>query len=203
MALQGLLVAGVDASYERHGTIIYAAVTVVRLPEFQLVDQAVAVGRSEFPYIPGLLSFRELPTVMEAFRQLRTVPQVVVCDGQGIAHPRRMGIASHLGLWLDLPTVGCGKTRLWGHHGSPHPERGGRVPLRHAGQEIGAVVTTRPGVAPVYVSPGHRLDVAGAVDLVLACCGRYRLPEPIRAAHSLGNAVRRRGQAEQPLLSLD
>ena len=188
-------VAGVDVSYEKHGDLFFAGVVVLRLPDLTPLATAAAHDRVTFPYIPGLLSFRELPVLLEAFRRLPLVPDVVLVDGQGIAHPRRLGLASHLGLWLGIPTVGCAKSRLCGEHPPPGRRRGDRVPLCQGGEEIGAVLTTRDNVKPLYISPGHRMDIATAVDLTLACGGRYRLPEPTRQAHLLTNRLRREAQA--------
>lgn len=184
-------VAGVDVSYEKHGELFFAAVVVLALPDLETVEEASAVGRVTFPYVPGLLSFRELPVVLEAFRTLRAVPDAVLVDGQGIAHPRRLGLASHLGLWLGLPTVGCAKSRLCGEHREPGRRRGDGVPLLLEGERVGTVLTTRDGVKPLYVSPGHLTDVAAAERLTLACGGRYRMPEPTRLAHLLSNRLRR------------
>jgi deoxyribonuclease V len=184
-------VAGVDVSYEKHGDLFFAAVVVLSFPELESVEEAFAASRVTFPYIPGLLSFRELPVVLEAFRSLRTVPDAVLVDGQGIAHPRRLGIASHLGLWLDLPTVGCAKSRLCGEHPPPGTRRGDQVPLTLDGERIGTVLTTRDRVKPLFVSPGHKTDIAAATELALACARRYRMPEPTRLAHHLTNKLRR------------
>lgn len=190
------LVAGVDVSYERHGDLFFAAVVVLSLPELTVVEEAWARDRVTFPYIPGLLSFRELPVVLEAFRRLNTVPQAVLVDGQGIAHPRRLGIASHLGLWLNFPTVGCAKSRLCGDHAPSGRRRGDVVPLVLEGAPVGAVVTTRDNVKPLYISPGHQTDIAAAVELVLACGTRYRMPEPTRLAHLLTNRLRIEGRGD-------
>ncbi len=184
-------VAGVDVSYEKHGDLFFAGIVVLKLPQMEIVEEGFASARVNFPYIPGLLSFRELPVLLAAFRRLRTVPDAVLVDGQGMAHPRRFGLASHLGLWLDLPTVGCAKSRLCGDHPAPGAFRGDRVPLRHGGEDIGVVLTTRDKVKPLYISPGHRIDIAAAADLVLACSRRYRLPEPTRLAHHLTNRLRK------------
>ncbi|MFA5517187.1 MAG: deoxyribonuclease V [Desulfuromonadales bacterium] len=188
-------VAGVDVSYEKHGDLFFAGIVLLSLPELNVLEESSASGRMTFPYIPGLLSFRELPILLAAFRRLRTVPDVVLVDGQGIAHPRRFGLASHLGLWLDLPTVGCAKSRLCGENEAPGTRRGDQVPLRHRGEEIGVVLTTRDRIKPLYISPGHRIDIAAAADLVLACGRRYRLPEPTRLAHHLTNRLRREDSA--------
>lgn len=186
-------VAGVDVSYRRGGRDFYAAVVVLQMPDLAVVEKVTASGTVTFPYIPGLLSFRELPVVLQAFKKLAITPDVVMVDGQGIAHPRHLGLASHLGLWLDLATVGCAKSRLCGEHGPPGSRRGDRVALRLENETVGAVLTTRNGIKPLYISPGHLLDVDTAVDLVLRCLGRYRLPEPTRLAHHLANEARRHG----------
>jgi deoxyribonuclease V len=186
-----LRVAGVDVSYEKHGDLFFAAVVVLELPENKVIEEASASGRVNFPYVPGYLSFRELPIVLEAFRALRTVPDAVLVDGQGIAHPRHLGIASHLGLWLQLPTVGCAKSRLCGEFTPPGTGRGDRSPLMLKGEQVGVVLTTRDNVQPMFISPGHRVDIGGAAELVLECCGRYRMPEPTRQAHNLTNRLRR------------
>ncbi|AMV71405.1 deoxyribonuclease V [Desulfuromonas carbonis] len=187
---QGRSVAGVDVSYEKHGELFFAAVVVLRFPELTPLAVATAQARVSFPYIPGLLSFRELPVLLEAFRRLETVPDAVLVDGQGIAHPRGLGLASHLGLWLGLPTVGCAKSRLCGEHAPPGPCRGDREVLLLEGAPVGAVLTTRDCVKPLYISPGHCIDIDSAVALALACGGRYRLPEPTRQAHLLTNRLR-------------
>ncbi|MBE0598016.1 MAG: deoxyribonuclease V [Desulfuromonadales bacterium] len=184
-------VAGVDVSYEKHGHQFFAGVVVLSFPDLVLLEEASAVDQVFFPYIPGLLSFRELPILLEAFARLRTVPDLVLVDGQGIAHPRRLGLASHLGLWLRRPTVGCAKSRLCGEHPEVGSRRGERVPLVHAGEEVGTVLTTRDRVKPLFVSPGHLIDIPAAAELTLACCRGYRMPEPTRLAHLLTNRLRR------------
>ena len=188
------IVAGADVSLTRGSDRLFAGVVVLRLPELETVDQAWVAHRAEYPYIPGLLTFREAPAVLDAFARLRMRPDAVILDGQGRAHPRGMGLAAHIGLWLDLPTVGCAKSRLVGKADEPGPEPGDRSPLRLKGRTIGTVLRTRHGVKPVYVSAGHRANLADSVRLVLACCTRYRLPEPTRQAHALVNRVR--GQFE-------
>lgn len=178
-------VAGVDVGYEEGGQIARAAVAVLSFPDLALVDQALARRRVTFPYVPGLLSFRELPAVLDALARLHTPPDLILCDGQGLAHPRRFGIACHLGVLLDRPTIGVGKTRLTGRHQEPPQEKGGWAPLLDGDEVIGAVLRTRTGVKPVYVSIGHRLTLPTAIRLVLACTTRYRLPETTRHAHRL------------------
>lgn len=180
------LVAGVDVSVR--GEESQAAVVVVTFPDFRPVETALARRRTSFPYIPGLLGFREGPVLEEAFEQLGTEPDVFLFDGMGIAHPRRAGIASHLGLWLGRPTIGCGKTRLVGRHAPVPDERGAQAPLTDLGEVIGAAVRTRRGTLPMFISPGHLADVPTSVEFVLRCSPKYRLPEPIRLAHKAAGA---------------
>ena len=180
-------VAGVDVGFEEDGRITRAAVAVLGFPGLEPRQSAIARLPTEFPYVPGLLSFRELPAVLAALRQLAELPEVILCDGQGRAHPRRFGIACHLGVLLDRPTVGVAKSRLIGRYDEPGPQRGDWAPLRDGEEVIGAVLRTRPGVQPLYVSGGHRVSLATAIALTLACTGRYRLPETTRAAHKLAS----------------
>jgi deoxyribonuclease V len=184
------LVAGVDVSNARFGAAVHAAVVLCDLATEEVVEVATASDRSGFPYVPGLLSFRELPVVLEAFRRLPAVPEVVLVDGQGLAHPRRLGIACHLGLWLGVPTIGCAKSRLCGEHAEVGPLRGDAVPLLLDGEAVGRVLRTRDRVRPLYVSPGHRVDIERAVKVVLACGRGMRLPEPLRQAHIESNRLR-------------
>lgn len=180
-------VAGVDTGFEDHGRITRAAVSVLSWPELAPLEDAVARRRTSFPYVPGLLSFRELPAVLEALEQLSVPPDLLLCDGQGIAHPRRFGIAAHLGVLTDLPAVGVGKTRLVGMHEDVPEQRGAWRALSDGGEVVGAVLRTRTGVKPVYVSVGHRVCLETAVGLVLQAAPRYRLPEPIRRADRLAS----------------
>ena len=184
------LVAGVDVSYEKHGDLFYGGVVVLSFPELETVEEVGAVDRVDFPYVPGLLSFRELPVLLKAFSSLQSVPDAVLVDGQGIAHPRRFGLASHLGLWLNIPAIGCAKTRLCGEYEPPGEIRGEAADLYDGGELIGQVVRTRDRVRPLFVSPGHLVDVQGATSLVLSCGGGYRLPEPTRRAHLFTNRLR-------------
>jgi len=188
--LAGLRIAGADASCPRGGTTVRAAVVTGRLARpatetlgalFEVEEVALAEMPAPYPYVPGLLSFREIPVLLAAFEKVGDV-DAVVCDGQGLAHPRRMGLACHLGMLLDVPAVGCAKSRLCGEHGDVGPRRGDSSPLRFQGRTVGRALRTRQGVKPLYVSPGHRTDVAGAVRLVLACGSGYRLPHPTRLA---------------------
>jgi deoxyribonuclease V len=180
-------VAGTDVGFERGGGITRAAVAVLSFPGLELVDQAIARQPTRFPYVPGLLSFREIPALLEALGQLRFQPDVILCDGQGLAHPRRFGIASHLGVYCGIPTIGVAKSRLVGEHGQPMQRRGAWVPLRDQGETIGAVLRSKPYTQPVYVSVGHRVSLAVAVRTVMACTGKFRLPETTRWAHRLAS----------------
>lgn len=176
------LVAGVDVS--ERGDEARAAVVVLDR-ELRPVEEAVAAARVPFPYVPGLLSFREIPPLLEAWRKLRCRPDLLIVDGQGYAHPRRFGLACHLGVMLDVPSIGCGKTRLLGAHDEPARSRGSWAPLEDGGETVGAALRTRTGTRVVYVSVGHRISLAAAVDAVLDCAPRFRLPEPQRLADRL------------------
>jgi deoxyribonuclease V len=180
-------VAGVDVGFETGGTVTRAAVAVLGYPELELLETAIARRPTAFPYVPGLLSFRELPAVLEALARLREPPDLLLCDGQGFAHPRRLGIASHLGLLVDIPSIGVAKTRLYGSHDAVPDSRGAWTPLRANEEIIGAVLRTRPGTAPLYISSGHRISLETAIEYVMRCCTRYRLPETTRWAHRLAS----------------
>ena len=175
-------VAGVDIGFKKD--IALASVVVLSFPELQVVDSVVTESPVRFPYIPGFLSFREIPPLLTAFTALQTEPDLVIVDGQGIAHPRRFGLASHLGLILDKPTIGCAKSRLWGRYEEPDSEQGAYTYLTDKGEVIGAAVRTRANVRVVYVSIGHRISLDSARVWVLACCQGYRLPETTRYAHN-------------------
>ncbi|MBF0549962.1 MAG: endonuclease V [Deltaproteobacteria bacterium] len=182
------LVAGADTSYRRSlqpgvPAVAVAAIVVLSFPELQLVEVTCRATAAPFPYVPGLLTFREGPALVRAFEELTHIPDVILFDGQGLAHPKGMGIAAHMGILIDLPTIGCAKSRLCGIHDPVPATKGSSVVLRHGQAIIGAVVRTRAGVKPVYVSPGHRADIEGSVALTLDLCRRFRLPEPIRLAH--------------------
>lgn len=179
------LVAGVDAAFPDRGRTTRAAAVLMRFPGLELVEEAVHEQATELPYIPGLLSFRELPAIVAALRRLSTPPELVLCDGQGRAHPRRFGIACHLGVTTGLATIGVGKSRLCGRHDEPGQEKGDAVDLVDGDERIGRVVRSRTRVRPLYVSVGHRVSLETAVELVLACTPRYRLPEPVRRADRL------------------
>lgn len=181
-------VAGVDVGFEHHGRITRAAVVVLHWPDLRLVDTAIARRRTCFPYVPGYLSFRELPAVLAALGKLKQLPDLILCDGQGYAHPRRFGLACHLGVLVDAPTIGVAKSRLIGRHGALPQAKGSWVALRDGGEIIGAVLRTRSGVAPLYVSSGHRVSLKTAIKYVLGCTPRYRLPESTRLADHLASS---------------
>ena len=176
-------VAGVDVGFEDGGKITRAAVVVLDFPSLEMKEKAIARQPTRFPYVPGLLSFRELPAVLEALDQLQRAPDIFLCDGQGYAHPRRLGIASHLGVITGIASIGVGKSRLLGSHATVSDQRGAWQPLMDKGEVIGAVVRSRAGVKPIYVSTGHRVSLATAIQLVMACTTRYKLPETTRLAH--------------------
>ncbi|NER81621.1 MAG: deoxyribonuclease V [Leptolyngbya sp. SIO1D8] len=180
-------VAGVDVGFEAGGTITRAAVVVLAFPSLALVDSALVKRPTTFPYIPGLLSFREIPAILDALGQLTETPDLILCDGQGIAHPRRVGIASHLGLILNCPTIGVAKSRLIGTHDEVPPEKGSWVPLSDQGECIGAVLRSRTNTKPLYISPGHKISLATALDYVQRCTPKYRLPETTRLADRLAS----------------
>ena len=185
-------VAGADISYDRGSDHFFAAVVVLSYPDLEPVEQVFAEGKSPMPYIPGLLSFREGPLLLRAFRRLETPPDLILFDAHGLAHPRRFGVACHLGLLLDIPSIGCGKTRLCGEYEEPGPAVGDSTPLRLDGKRIGSVLRTRAGTKPIFVSPGHRIGFPQAERWVLGCGGGYRQPEPTRWAHKLANVSRER-----------
>jgi deoxyribonuclease V len=180
-------VAGVDIGFAENYTITRAAVAVLTFPDLQLCDQAIIHRPTTFPYVPGLLSFREAPAALEALSKLSVQPDLLLCDGQGRAHPRRFGLACHLGLLCDIPSIGVAKSRLVGEHEGVGEERGSRQPLLHDGEVIGMVLRTRTNVKPLYISVGHRVSLTTAVDYVLRCTPKYRLPETTRQAHKMAS----------------
>ncbi len=180
-------IAGVDVGFEKQGSVTRAAVVVMSFPELEVITSAIARQPTRLPYIPGLLSFREVPTVIDALSQLAQTPDLLLCDGQGYAHPRRFGIASHLGLLTDIPSIGVGKSRLVGSYQEVGPERGSRQYLYHQNEIIGMVLRNRALVKEIYISCGHRVSLDSAVQWVEATSSRYRLPEPIRQAHKLAS----------------
>ncbi len=183
-------VAGLDCAFSKDATKILACAIVVRLDGFKVIETATAVRKVEFPYIPGLLSFREGPVCIEAVEKLKHEPDLFIVDGQGFSHPRRLGLASHLGLFFDKPTIGCAKSRLIGQYAPPTAEKGGYTWLKDKEQIVGAVVRTRTNIKPVFVSTGHKCLLAEAIKLTLQCTSRYRLPEPTRLAHQRVSKLR-------------
>ncbi|AFZ16422.1 deoxyribonuclease V [Allocoleopsis franciscana] len=180
-------VAGVDVGFENDYAISRAAVAVLSFPDLQLVEQAIARRPTTFPYVPGFLSFREVPVVIDALEQVSTIPDLILCDGQGIAHPRRFGLACHLGVLTNMPTIGVAKSLLIGKHEELPVEKGSWQPLRYKGGIVGAVLRSRTGVRPLYVSPGHRISLDTAIDYTLRCITKYRLPETTRWADKLAS----------------
>ena len=191
------LVAGSDVGYSSGSNTAVAAMAIYSFPELECKELVLYQAEIPYPYVPGLLSFREIPLLMMVFQRLEEMPDVVLCDGQGVAHPRRMGLASHLGLWLNLPTVGCAKTRLVGRHGKVGPRRGQYRSLFHRDERVGVVLRTRTNVKPLYISPGHLAEVDSSRRLVERCCLKTRLPEPIRRTHL---AVQRAVRGENEVL---
>ena len=186
------LVAGADISYNKFDPIMYATVVVYRLADGEIVEVQDSVARAMFPYVPGLLTFREAPAYLDAFAKLQTVPDAIMFDGQGYAHPRRFGLASHLGLWLGLPTIGCAKSRLCGQFREPRKTAGSLSPLKDGKAQIGCAVRTKQRCKPIFVSVGNGIDLASAVRAVLAAGRGYRIPEPTRLAHLRVNELRRK-----------
>ncbi|UCG15998.1 MAG: deoxyribonuclease V [Phycisphaerales bacterium] len=184
------LVAGADLAFTPDKQYCVAGIVVWDVPGRRAVEQQTARRRVTFPYVPGLLSFREAPAVLAAIRKLVHEPDALILDGQGYAHPRRFGLACHVGLFVERPSIGCAKSRLIGTHGIPGRHKGSITPLRDGDEQIGAVVRTRDDVKPVYVSIGHRIDLDTAVDLVVSCCTGFRLPEPTRLADQLVSRAR-------------
>jgi deoxyribonuclease V len=188
-------VAGVDVGFEAENTIARAAIAVLSFPELELVETAIARRPVTFPYIPGLLAYREAPVILDAFEKLQSAPDLLIVDGQGRAHPRRFGIACHLGVLLDMPSIGCAKSLLVGRAAAPEKRIGAWTPLIHQNEIIGAALRTKLNakrvIHPVYVSIGHRIDLETAMDFVLRCCRGYRLPETTRYAHQAAS----RGEA--------
>jgi deoxyribonuclease V len=180
-------VAGLDVGPEGGGRVMRAAVAVLSFPDLRTADQVVARQPARFPYIPGLLSFREIPALLDALDRLGALPDLLLCDGQGLAHPRRFGLACHLGVLTGIPSIGVAKSLLVGEHAPLPQARGSWRALVHQDEVVGAALRTRTGVAPVYVSIGHKVSLATAIDYVLACAPRYRLPETTRAAHRMAS----------------
>ena len=185
------MVAGIDVGFaaKQDGMpkLARAAVVVMRLPELEIIESVVAYRDVSFPYVPGLLSFREAPVILDALKELKQMPELLICDGQGLAHPRRFGLACHLGVLYGLPTIGAAKSRLIGEHADLGNERGEWQPLLDGGEVIGAALRTRAGAKPIFVSVGHRVSLETAIDLVMCCTRNYRIPEPTRLAHQIAS----------------
>ncbi len=188
-------IGGADAAYSKNGNLLFGAIVVLSFPEMEVADTATADGKILFPYIPGLLSFREGPILVKAFQKLRLKPDMMIFDGQGIAHPRGMGLASHMGLWLDLPSIGCAKTPLLGEFVVPGLRKGSFEWIRKEGKKVGAVLRTRDHIKPLFISPGHRIDFATSNQLILESCKGSRFPEPLRKAHQLAERMAHRALA--------
>lgn len=187
-------IGGGDAAYSKDGKFLFGAIAVLSFPEMEIIDTATADGKTFFPYIPGLLSFREGPILIETFQRLGLKPDVMIYDGQGIAHPRGMGFASHMGLWLDVPSIGCAKTPLVDQFVSPGLSRGSFEWIRRKGRKVGAVLRTKENVKPLFISPGHRIDLLTSNQLILESCKGFRFPEPLRKAHQLAERAARNAQ---------
>jgi deoxyribonuclease V len=185
-------VAGADVASSKRTDAVWAGVAVLSYPELEVLEEKWVKGESYFPYVPGLLSFREIPVLLQVMEQLETDPDVILCDGQGIAHPRGFGLACHLGLVVEKPSIGCAKSRLVGQFSEVGEDKGCYADLWHEKRVIGAVARTRSGVKPMFVSPGHRVTLEASLRVVFGCCKKYRVPEPIRLAHALVSGARKR-----------
>lgn len=190
------LVAGADISFDRGSNLMHAAIIILTLPDLDMVARSTISDKTSFPYIPGLLAFRELPVLLKAWNQLEQKPDVLILDGHGIAHPRRMGIATHFGIEIDYPTIGCAKNILTGKHDELSPQKGEWVPLIDGSDTVGMALRSRTNVNPVYVSPGHKLSSDDAYSVTMKCLTKYKLPRTTRLAHKWANKLRR-GEAEE------
>jgi len=186
-----VLIAGTDVSFNLRSNLLYGSVVICRYNDLSEIESRTAVMEVPFPYVPGLLSFREVPVLLEAFRKIQNIPDVILCDGQGIAHPRGFGLACHLGLFLDIPTIGCAKSRLCGEHDPVGEKKGDYVNLMYENTVVGMVLRSRTKVKPLYISTGYKTTLSYAKNIVLHTCPRYRVPEPNRKAHKLVNQLRR------------
>jgi deoxyribonuclease V len=178
-------IGGGDVSYQKEGNFLFGAMVVLSFPQMETLDVATACGRISFPYLPGLLTFREGPILIKTFQKLRIRPDILIFDGQGIAHPRGIGLATHLGIWFNLPSIGCAKTSLLGESDTPKPSKGSFELIQKDGREVGVVLRTKDQVRPVFVSPGHRIDLPASMRLILESCQGFRIPEPLRRAHHI------------------
>lgn len=187
------LIAGVDTAFDHIADILYAAVNLFSFPDLKPVERAGASASATFPYTPGLHAFREGPVILQACSHLRTKPDLMLFAAHGIAHPRRFGLASHLGLILEIPAIGCARKKLVGDHADIDDRKGSMTPLMINGMQAGIVYRSREGVKPIFISPGHRCGTADAAEIVIACLQDYRMPEPLRAAHIFANRLKRAG----------
>lgn len=186
-------IAGADIAYARGTGTLYAGIAILSFPQLEPLEERWCKGVSQFPYIPGLLSFREVPFLLKVLNRMAVKPDLILCDGQGIAHPRGLGLACHLGIWTGIPTVGCAKTRLVGEYTEPGPARGEYSHLTFKGQRVGAVVRTRTGVKPIFVSQGYGMTLERSIEVTLRAATRFRLPDPIRSAHTMVTRLREEG----------
>jgi deoxyribonuclease V len=186
-------VAGCDVAYTKKTSQLFAAVVVLDIEKMETTEAVFAKGEERYPYIPGLLSFRELPVLLKALKKVHHVPEVLILDGQGIAHPQGLGLASHLGVLIDIPTVGCAKSKLVGDYQPFSKNKGAYEYLYFRRNKVGAVVCTKDRVNPLYVSPGHRIDIRASIRVVLRSCAGFRIPEPLRRAHTLATSIRDSG----------
>lgn len=191
------IIAGADISYVKNSDLFFAAVILCDYRDMKIIEEVYSASKTVFPYIPGLLTFREGPPLLAAFAKLKQIPDLVIFDGQGIAHPRGIGLASHMGLFLNIASIGCAKTRLVGSHAEVGEKAGSHVPLIHENRVVGAVVRTKDRVNPVFISPGQGISLQKAVDISLSCCRGYRLPEPVRRAHIAVNRFREKYSLNQ------
>jgi len=183
-------IAGADISYTKGDNRFFATVVLLSFPSLEIIEEASCIHKVHFPYIPGLLTFREGPALLKAFAKLKHEPDIILFDGHGTAHPRGIGLASHMGLWLDKPTIGCAKKKLVGTFDNVGNERGDYSLLTYKNRTVGAALRTKKNVKPIFVSQGHKIGLKRAVDVTLCCCSRYRLPEPTRRAHCAVNKIR-------------
>jgi deoxyribonuclease V len=183
-------IGGADVAYLKDRNFLFGAIVVLSFPKMETLETVMARGEITFPYIPGLFAFREGPVLIKAFRKLKIKPDLMIYDAQGIAHPRGMGLASHMGLWLDLPSIGCTKTPLLKDFVCPGPSKGSFELIRKEGKEVGTVLRTKDKVKPIFISPGHRIDLQTSIQIVLANCPKFRIPEPLRRAHHISRIMR-------------
>ncbi len=183
-------IGGADVAYFKDRNFLFAAIVVLSFPRMETLEISNAHGEIPFPYIPGLFSFREGPILIKAFQRLKMKPDVMIFEGQGIAHPRGIGLASHMGLWLDLPSIGCTKTPLLGDFTYPGSSKGSFELIRREGEEVSAVLRTKENLKPLFVSPGHRIDLQTSIQILLSTCPKFRIPEPLRRAHQASRLIR-------------